>query len=44
MWQEPAKQERAEQMRQKQSIREYYHSRASLSRAMARLKRTSGRK
>ena len=37
--------ERAEeQMRQKQSIREYYHSRASLSRAMARLKGTSGRK
>ena len=33
-----------EQMRQKQSIREYYHSRASLSRAMARLKGTSGRK
>ena len=34
--------ERAEdQMRQKQSIQEYYHSRASLSRALTRLKATS---
>ena len=34
--------ERAEeQLRQKQSIREYYHSRASLARAMRRLKATS---
>ena len=34
--------ERAEeQLRQKQSIREYYHSRASLARAMTRLKATS---
>lgn len=32
-----------EQLRQKQSIHEYYHSRASLSRAMARLKATAGR-
>ena len=39
-----AKERAEEQMRQKQSIREYYHSRASLSRAMARLKGTSGRK
>ena len=38
-----AKERAEEQMRQKQSIREYYHSRASLSRAMARLKGTSGR-
>ena len=30
-----------EQMRQKQSIQEYYHSRASLSRALTRLKATS---
>ena len=39
-----AKERAEDQMRQKQSIREYYHSRASLSRAMARLKGTSGRK
>ena len=39
-----AKERAEEQMRQKQSIREYYHSRASLSRAMARLQGTSGRK
>ncbi len=32
-----------EQMRQKQSIQEYYHSRASLSRAMARLRATSSK-
>ena len=30
-----------EEMRQKQSIQEYYHSRASLSRALTRLKATS---
>ncbi|MEE1481393.1 MAG: ATP synthase delta/epsilon chain alpha-helix domain-containing protein, partial [Agathobacter rectalis] len=29
--------------RQKQSIQEYYHSRASLARAMTRLKATSGK-
>ena len=33
-----AKERAEEQMRQKQSIREYYHSRASLARAMARIK------
>ena len=38
-----AKERAEEQMRQKQSIHEYYHSRASLSRAMARLKATSGK-
>ena len=32
-----------EQLRQKQSIQEYYHSRASLARAMTRLKATSGK-
>ena len=32
-----AKERAEEQMRQKQSIREYYHSRASLARAMARI-------
>ena len=36
-----AKERAEEQMRQKQSIHEYYHSRASLARAMARLKATS---
>lgn len=36
--------ERAEeQMRQKQSIQEYYHSRASLARAMTRLKAVNGK-
>lgn len=30
-------------LRQKQSIHEYYHSRAALARAMARLKATSGK-
>ncbi len=30
-----------EHMRERQSVREYYHSRASLARAMARLKATS---
>ena len=38
-----AKERAEEQMRQKQSIQEYYHSRASLARAMARLKATSGK-
>jgi len=32
-----------ERLRQKQSIQEYYHSRASLARAMTRLKATSGK-
>ncbi len=32
-----------EQMRQKQSIQEYYHSQAAMSRAMARLKAVSGK-
>ena len=35
--------EYGEQLRQKQSIQEYYHSRASLARAMTRLKATSGK-
>ncbi len=34
---EEAKERAQEQLRQKQSIQEYYHSRASLARAMARL-------
>ena len=38
-----AKERAEEQMRQKQSIHEYYHSRASLARAMERLKATSGK-
>ena len=38
-----AKERAEEQMRQKQSIHEYYHSRASLARAMAILKATSGK-
>ena len=38
-----AKERAEEQMRQKQSMHEYYHSRASLARAMARLKATSGK-
>lgn len=37
-----AKERAEEQLRQKQSIQEYYHSRASLARAMTRLKATSG--
>ncbi len=41
---EEAKERAEEQLRQKQSIQEYYHSRASLQRAMARLKVTSGRR
>ncbi len=39
-----AKERAEEQMRQKQSIREYYHSRASLARAMARIKVASAKK
>ena len=38
-----AKERAEEQMRQKQSTHECYHSRASLARAMARLKATSGK-
>lgn len=38
---EEAKQRAEEQLRQKQSIQEYYHTQASLSRAMSRLKETS---
>lgn len=38
-----AKERAEEQLRQKQSIQEYYHSRASLARAMTRLKATSGK-
>ena len=40
---EEAKQRAEERLRQKQSIQEYYHSRASLARAMTRLKATSGK-
>ena len=40
---EEAKERAQEQLRQKQSIQEYYHSRASLARAMTRLKATSGK-
>lgn len=36
-----AKERAEERLRQKQSIQEYYHSRASLARAMSRLKVTS---
>ena len=39
-----AKERAEEQMRQKQSIREYYHSRVSLARAMARIKAASAKK
>ena len=39
-----AKERAEEQLRQKQSVQEYYHSSASLARAMARLKATSGGK
>lgn len=39
---EEAKARAEEKLRQKQSIQEYYHSSASLSRAMSRLKATSG--
>ena len=38
-----AKERAEEQLRQKQSIHEDYHSRASLARAMARLKATAGK-
>ena len=38
-----AKERAEEQLRQKQSMREYHHSRASLARAMVRLKATSGK-
>lgn len=38
-----AKERAEEQMRQKQSIHEYYHSRASLARAMARIKAASAK-
>ena len=38
-----AKERAEQQMHHKQSIPEYYHSRASLARAMARLKATSGK-
>ena len=38
-----AKERALEKIRQKQSIQEYYHSRASLARAMTRLKATSGK-
>lgn len=40
---EEAKQRAEERLRQKQSIHEYYHSRAALARAMTRLKATSGK-
>ena len=39
-----AKERAEEQMRQKQSIHEYYHSRASLARAMARIKAASAKR
>lgn len=39
-----AKKRAEEQMRQKQSIHEYYHSRASLARAMARIKAASAKR
>lgn len=39
-----AKERAEEQMRQKQSIHEYYHSRASLARAMARIKVASAKR
>ena len=39
-----AKERAEEQMRQKHSIREYYHSRASLARAMARIKAAGAKK
>lgn len=38
---EAAKQRAEEKLRQKQSIREYYHTQAALKKAMARLKITS---
>ena len=39
-----AKERAEEQMRQKQSIHEYYHSRASLARAMAHIKAASAKR
>ncbi len=39
-----AKERAEEQMHQKQSIHEYYHSRASLARAMARIKAASAKR
>ena len=39
-----AKERAEEQMRQKQRIHEYYHSRASLARAMARIKAASAKR
>lgn len=39
-----AKERAEERMRQKQSIHEYYHSRASLARAMARIKAASAKR
>ena len=39
-----AKERAEEQMRKKQSIHEYYHSRASLARAMARIKAASAKR
>lgn len=39
-----AKERAEEQLRQKQSIHEYYHSRASLARAMARIKAASAKR
>ena len=41
---EEAKERAQEQLRQKQSIQEYYHSRASLARAMTRLRVTKNLK
>ena len=41
---EEAKERAEEQLRQKLSIQEYYHSKASLARAMSRLKETSRHK
>ena len=39
-----ARAQEAKEMRQKQSIHEYYHSRASLARAMARIKAASAKR
>ena len=41
---EEARERAQEQLRQKQSIREYYHTQASLARAMNRLKVSKGKK
>ena len=40
---EEARDRAREQLRQKQSIQEYYHSQAAMSRAMARLKAVSAK-